>query len=348
MINEKNQNTDKSKYNESESSNGKRKKVVYMPKWLFFSGVSAIVLSSFMNYFIHDSNSKLKKEKEELINQNVSYQEIIENNNQEIANLRELNKESINNLQGRIEDLKQQMPVRGLFESLERLVGGIGLFNENPMSTEKLDKIKMESQSYPENFEEVWDEWKLKTHGLNNYIPKVSWLIPPKIGDGENTVVQQDFGKNVYIMILGEGHHYGIDLTNKSSRKLYSSFDGTVIEDRDYSGKGRNITIQADNKDEDYRYRMSIFHLDNRARRFRSGQKIKQGDYLADYGSTGFVSGAHLHVEFLRSANGRNWEFFDAFENKTYKEGENIVWFNFWNVPESMKELIKKRIYPEE
>jgi murein DD-endopeptidase MepM/ murein hydrolase activator NlpD len=340
-------------YNEQEKLDVTKKIMKRKHRWKFpiskknlVRGASVVLLSALVsslagNVYFAVENKKLFKEKS-------AYQESTIILDGDLKNLKILNEQAISAVQEKLNVLEQRVPVKGFFSPLERLVGGLTMFNYNPIYTQRLDEIVQESKGYSENPKELWEDWQIRAHGIKNYIPKIPWLLPPMIGDNKNTVVQQDMGKSTYIMIIGEDKHEGIDLTNKDSFKLYSSFDGFVVEDEISSGKGRTLVLQANQKDEKgYFYRVAISHMMTNTKWFKGGQQIKTKDYLGEVGNTGFVSGRHAHVEFWRSRTGKPGTFkelFDAFENKTYADGENLVWFNVYNVPESVKELVRERV----
>lgn len=350
-------------YLKDSMENKQKKKPSIFKKWSF-AATSFLLLSSLINYFVFTSNLKLKKENRELYSKNTSYEQTIQDMEENINNLKRLNEEGIIVLNEKVDELIGKMPVRGLFSLLERLVGGIGIFNNNPMSTHQLKEIVQFSQdyippqyledtikevgSYSTNPNEIWEDWKLRVHGIGNYIPKNPEITLPIIKNekngenGKNTTVNQDFGNNSYVVILGEGFHEGIDISNKKARNLHSGFDGKILEDQIYPGKGRTISILANYRGEKgERYKMSASHLASGTKELKKGKQIKKGEYFGNTGTTGFVSGQHAHVEFYISYNkGKKWELYYPYENGTYLEGENIVWFKLDDNAENMPDSI--------
>lgn len=109
-----------------------------------------------------------------------------------------------------------------------------------------------------------------------------------------------------YVAITGKyksGKHYGLDLgyTSKiegfgKNQPIYAALEGTIyaIHDNDSSGKswGNYIKIKHD----DTTYTMYA-HLKTGSLRVKVGDKVTQGEIIANMGATGDVTGHHLHFE---------------------------------------------------
>ena len=92
--------------------------------------------------------------------------------------------------------------------------------------------------------------------------------------------------------------HLGIDYAAPKGRKVYSTADGTVIHKGRKGGYGKTIMIRHKNG-----YRSLYAHLSRYNKKIRVGSKVKQGDYIAQVGSTGRSTGPHLHFGLYK--NGR-------------------------------------------
>lgn len=91
------------------------------------------------------------------------------------------------------------------------------------------------------------------------------------------------------------GHaHQGQDLTAPQGTPVVAPRGGT-IKNVEYQagGAGHYIVLQAAGENRAYVF----MHLSDGSTRVREGQTVATGDRLADVGSTGSSSGAHLHFE---------------------------------------------------
>ena len=96
----------------------------------------------------------------------------------------------------------------------------------------------------------------------------------------------------------GEAHHRGVDLADKAGSTVHAAADGVVeVATADYAG-GRNhgtvIII-------DHGGGLKTFysHLDKLT--VEVGERVSQGDRIGTQGSTGKVTGPHLHFEVWES-----------------------------------------------
>jgi murein DD-endopeptidase MepM/ murein hydrolase activator NlpD len=39
--------------------------------------------------------------------------------------------------------------------------------------------------------------------------------------------------------------------------------------------------------------------------KFKGGDKVTKGQFLGNYGETGFISGAHMHLDIINGVSGR-------------------------------------------
>ena len=101
--------------------------------------------------------------------------------------------------------------------------------------------------------------------------------------------------------------HYGYDIANRPYTTIVATADGTVASVRRYGGYGLIIEI-----DHGYGFTTRYAHL---ARAYvKKWQKVKRGEKIAAMGSSGFVTGTHLHYEVRvlgRTVNPMN--YFDTY-----------------------------------
>ena len=108
------------------------------------------------------------------------------------------------------------------------------------------------------------------------------WPIFPKKGLSSN------FGKR-----WGR-HHNGIDLPAKEGTAIRASKGGRVIYSQySFAGFGNLIIIQHINGYQTY-------YAHTKKNFFKKGQRVKRGQIIATVGSTGNVTGPHLHFEVRR------------------------------------------------
>ncbi|WP_440053970.1 peptidoglycan DD-metalloendopeptidase family protein [Pseudoalteromonas sp. T1lg65] len=93
--------------------------------------------------------------------------------------------------------------------------------------------------------------------------------------------------------------HRGIDYAARVGTPVVSSGNGKVIKASYDRLNGHHVFIQHGGK-----YITKYLHLNKR--HVKNGQKVKQGQKIGTVGSTGRVTGPHLHYEFLVNGVHRN------------------------------------------
>ena len=87
--------------------------------------------------------------------------------------------------------------------------------------------------------------------------------------------------------------HKGTDYAASPGTPIIASGDGKVIRASPYGGYGNTVVIQHGGKT------TTLYaHMKNFASGIYSGKRVKQGDVIGYVGSTGMVTGPHLHYEF--------------------------------------------------
>ena len=101
--------------------------------------------------------------------------------------------------------------------------------------------------------------------------------------------------------ILGKMRaHKGTDYAASTGTPIYAAGDGKITFRGSKGGYGRTVIIKHGNSIET-RYA----HL-SRYGKFKSGQKVKQGQVIGYVGMSGLATGPHLHYEFIVSGVHRN------------------------------------------
>ncbi len=90
--------------------------------------------------------------------------------------------------------------------------------------------------------------------------------------------------------------HYGIDIAAAVGTEIYASDGGEVIFSGWKDGYGNTIIIEHDNG-------VKTLYAHNSLNAVSVGQKVYQGQYIADMGSTGYSTGSHIHFEIQVNGN---------------------------------------------
>jgi murein DD-endopeptidase MepM/ murein hydrolase activator NlpD len=93
--------------------------------------------------------------------------------------------------------------------------------------------------------------------------------------------------------------HRGVDYVAPVGTPIMAAGDGKVVRSSYGRFNGHHVFIQHGE-----RYQTKYLHFKSRA--VKVGQLVKQGDVIGYLGSTGMVTGAHLHYEFLVNGVHRN------------------------------------------
>ena len=96
--------------------------------------------------------------------------------------------------------------------------------------------------------------------------------------------------------------HVGIDLATSKAENMYSILDGIVINKGNTPARGNYIVVKGDNG-----YAYLYQHMES-ASPLNVGDRVQVGQYVGTEGTTGQVTGLHLHMEMQYLEN-RNWYF---------------------------------------
>lgn len=97
--------------------------------------------------------------------------------------------------------------------------------------------------------------------------------------------------------ITGEAKskHNGIDIAKAGTRPIFAAADGVVR--RSYRSSSYGETIMLEHKINGETWETVYAHMRENSRRFKDGQRVKQGDVIGQMGNTGNSTGQHLHFE---------------------------------------------------
>ena len=151
-------------------------------------------------------------------------------------------------------------------------VGGIGGANTNEIIEEndekKVDTKKSQSELDIEYIKENY-----------SFILPVTGTVTSRYGAREETEVVS-------------ANHGGIDIGANTGTPIYAAMDGTVTVSSEEGEYGKHIDIENGEVLTRYAHCSKLL--------VKEGQKVKQGDKIAEVGSTGNSTGPHLHFEIRR------------------------------------------------
>jgi lipoprotein NlpD len=98
----------------------------------------------------------------------------------------------------------------------------------------------------------------------------------------------------------GRRAHEGIDLRAPDGTPVFAAKEGLVLyADTAIRGYGKLVVIRHEGK-------AATIYAHNSKLLVKRGQRIKQGQQIAFSGSTGHVTGPHLHFEIRQGLNAQN------------------------------------------
>lgn len=148
----------------------------------------------------------------------------------------------------------------------------------------------LEPTSFINTTESTEPEYETAVEGINqlsidaDYIKANYKLIYPISG-----TVTSIFGVRNSSNPIITSYHSGIDLAANTGTKIKSALAGEVTKVSDEGAYGKHLTIKTDN--------IVILYAHCSKINVKQGQKVKQGDVIAEVGSTGLSTGSHLHFE---------------------------------------------------
>lgn len=161
-----------------------------------------------------------------------------------------------------------------LLNEVANSVGGIGGASNNEVVEEKAEvetEKKEEKSQYEIDVEYIKEKYSFK-------IP-VTGTVTSRYGQREETEVVS-------------ANHQGIDIGANEGTAIYAAMEGTVTVSSEEGEYGKHLDIE--NGDVLTRYAHCSKLL------VKEGEKVKQGQKIAEVGSTGNSTGPHLHFEIRR------------------------------------------------
>lgn len=164
--------------------------------------------------------------------------------------------------------------------------------NINTVITNNISQSVKEVMSWNINFNSAIDTFKnfkdivpnaKKTLGITEDNSSITFAMPI---DG---VITSPFGERVHPVFKTNTMHTGIDIDAEIGTSIKSSTNGNVKEvgEDDYNGKF--VRIESGNYEIIYAHCFKTL--------VKQGQKVNQGDIIAEVGDTGVATGPHLHFE---------------------------------------------------
>lgn len=187
------------------------------------------------------------------------------NNNKNKFSFLKLNDQNIivetNQIENNVEEISNTL----------NTIEGIGGAVTNETIAEETNEKKEEKSQYEIDVEYLKEKYK--------FIVPLKGTITSKYGKREATEVVS-------------ANHQGIDIGTDEGTAIYAAMEGTVSVASEEGEYGKHIDIT--NGDVLTRYAHCSKLL------VKEGQKVKQGDKIAEVGSTGNSTGPHLHFEIRR------------------------------------------------
>lgn len=268
-------------------SESKGKKDIKLFKKLIKQIITCVIIYSIFyliinnNYiFSEDFTNKAK----EILNQDINFAQIysgVINKINEVYNQVKLNdKQNDTNIQeGNDEQLNEQI------EDQETIKEDIQNNNENIGGAEEIiqNEVIIESEKIDKT-EEVQKESLSQMEQDANYIKSTISFIKPV-----NGTISSIFGIRNPTTPTVPKNHKGTDIAAQIGTEIISATDGTVILASSKGDYGKHLKIQINEVVIVYAHCNELY--------VKEGDKINQGQKIAEVGSTGNTTGPHLHFE---------------------------------------------------
>lgn len=168
--------------------------------------------------------------------------------------------------------------------------------NVNTVLTNNISKSVKEVISWNISFSKAVDTFKniktmipeaKKTLGVEQDNTPVTFILPLE------GVVTSPFGERIHPVFNTAKFHTGMDIDAKIGTPIKSSTKGKVKEvgEDEYNGKFVRVVSG--------QYEVVYAHCFKTL--VKQGQKVEQGDIIAEVGDTGIASGPHLHLEIQQN-----------------------------------------------
>lgn len=257
------------KYDRVEEKDLERKKDIRLLKKIIMQLVVCIVIY-FVFYTIQNNEYIFSKEflnkANEILSYDMNFAEIFENikNNVMIFINNNINKQENNNQN-------------------QEAIGGAEIKQNQEISQENNFQETIEEEKKEENMEQQVQNLSQEEQDIQN-VKKTSTFIKPI--DGKITSA---FGRRDEATGRVPKNHTGTDIAANMGTKIKSATDGEVVLASDEGDYGKHLKIQIGE--------VSIIYAHCNTLYVKQGEKVVQGQEIAEVGSTGNSTGPHLHFE---------------------------------------------------
>lgn len=224
--------------------------------------------------FSEDVNTKTK----ELLSYDISLSNIEEN--QYFKNI----KEYFNGLIGRIKNNGEESKN----QKTENVTNEENTNSENTQTQDANESTEKNQNAEPiGGAEEIAvEETKTQEEQDIDYVKQNINIIWPLTG-----VITSKFGSRTATEIV-TANHYGIDIAGNTGTSIVSAIDGTVTQNSSEGDYGKHLRIENGEIMTLYAHCSKLL--------VNEGDSVKQGQIIAEVGSTGRATGPHLHFEIRR------------------------------------------------
>ena len=224
--------------------------------------------------FSEDVNTKTK----ELLSYDISLSNIEEN--QYFKNV----KEYFNGLIGRIKNNGEE----SRNQETENVTNEENTNSENTQIQDANESTEKNQNAEPiGGAEEIAvEETKTQEEQDVDYVKQNINIIWPLTG-----VITSKFGSRTATEIV-TANHYGIDIAGNTGTSIVSAIDGTVTQNSSEGDYGKHLRIENGEVMTLYAHCSKLL--------VNEGDSVKQGQIIAEVGSTGRATGPHLHFEIRR------------------------------------------------
>ena len=178
--------------------------------------------------------------------------------------------------------------------------------NQESLYQKKLTELESQQRNILDEITRIEAELRAKYKPSDLPSKKATAFVWPVVltGDGGKGTISQNFGETAYSSRLYKGQaHNGMDIAAPIGTPVYAATDGRVVR-VDYNGRyyqyGRYILIDHGNG-------LSTLYAHLSEAAIGSGASVTKGQLIGYVGSTGFVTGPHLHFGVYATPSG-GWQ----------------------------------------
>lgn len=125
----------------------------------------------------------------------------------------------------------------------------------------------------------------------NSTVSNNKYILTSKITTPvKNGVLTSEFGKRVHPITKKDSFHTGVDIASLRGAPIFSAFSGEVEEIGNNEIYGNYIIMRHSES-------LATFYGHCDTIKVTQGMRIRNGEIIAEMGSTGYSTGPHLHFE---------------------------------------------------